>query len=99
MNVIDHNPDKTVGIVEKVDGLEHIGGFSHELMVEWLQAIEAAFEIQRTTTIHLFVKKSDCEESYALFACSEGEDPLVALAGKLPADGKPWGKVYVGDKK
>jgi len=98
MKVIDHNPDNTVGIVEKVEGIEHIGGFSHELMTEWFQAIEAAFEIQRTTTIHLFVKKSETEESYALFASREGEDPLVAVAGKVPADGKPWGKVYEGEK-
>ena len=98
MQVIDHNPDKTVGVVEKVDGLEHVGGFSHALMMEWFQAIEAAFEIQNTTTIHLFVKKSESEESYALFASADGEDPLVALAGRQPADGKPWGKVYEGEK-
>ena len=93
MKVIDHNPDKTVGVVEDPDGLTHVGRFSFELMQEWMQAIEAAFTIDRTTTIHLFTKKSGDFDSYALFASAEGKDPMVVVAGKSPDDGKPWGDV------
>lgn len=94
MKVIDHNPDKTVGVVSDVEEMTHIGGFSFELMQEWMQAIEAAFDIERTTTIHLFTKKSDTEETYALFASCEGKDPMVVVSGKVPADGKKWGGKY-----
>ena len=99
MQIIDHNPDKTVGIVGEVEGIEHIGGFAPEVFFEWVKAIEAAFELQPSGTIHLFTKKSSDVESYALFASCDGKDPLVVMSGKIPADGKPWGKVYEGDKK
>lgn len=93
MNVIDHNPDKTVGVVEGVESLNHIGGFSLELLVEWVKTINATFETDRTTTIHLFTKKSGDVDSYALFASAEGKDPMVVVSGKIPGDGKPWGDV------
>lgn len=93
MKVIDHNPDKTVGVVTDVEDAIHVGGFSFELMQEWMQAIEAAFDIDRTTTIHLFTKKSGDVDSYALFASAEGKDPMVVVSGKIPSDGKPWGDV------
>ena len=96
MNVIDHNPDKTVGIVSGVTGLTHIGGFSPKLLGEWMLAIEAAFDLETVNTIHLFTKKSSEGDNYAIFACADGEDPLVALAGLSPKDDKPWGKVYAG---
>ena len=97
MQVIDHNPDKTVGVVANVHGVAHIGAFTPECFKEWVQAIEAQFEVDSQSAIHLFSKKADDGKCYAIFASVDGEDPLVvavAMGGLLPADGKEWGEVY-----
>lgn len=42
--------------------------------------------------IHLFMKKSESNESYGLFASYDGDDPVIAVLGTYPEDGKKWGK-------
>ncbi len=96
MKVIDHNPDKTIGVVSEVSDVIHIGGFSPQLIAEWAKTIDAMFGDNSVETIHFFVKKSSEGECYALFAAAWGEDPMVALAGQHPRDGSKWGKVYGG---
>ena len=98
MKVIDHNPDRTIGIVESAENLEHIGGYAPEIFSEFVETINTVFDIKKSGTIHLFVKKSKDVDSHAIFASYEGSDPLVVMSGKIPADNKPWGNVYGGKK-
>lgn len=99
MDIIDHNPDKTVGIVSAATDVEHIGGYSLAILKEWIAAMEAQFEVDNPDVIHLFVKRSESDcDCYALFASADGTDPLVACSGRKMADGSTWGKVYHGQK-
>lgn len=90
MNVISENKTSTVGIVTDPDKLLHIGTFEPHLLKEWFRKVEQLYGLEQE--FHLFVRKSDTKEAYVIFASSNGENPFVAVAGKYPDDGKPWGQ-------
>lgn len=97
MKIVDCNEERTVGIVEEADGVTHVGGFSPELLDMWMQTIVAALEPKPDDTIHLFFKKTGASHGHTLLLASKnGDEPMVAigvaLAGKVPGDGEPWGK-------
>jgi hypothetical protein len=91
MKVIHSNQSGTVGIVSDVGKLQHAGTFSVKLLKEWMRQLEDVYG-EDDEELHIFIRKSDAVDAYGIFASSDGGNPLVAVMGKYPDDGQPWGK-------
>ena len=90
MKVIHANTEGTVGLVSDVENLEHIGTFSPIVLQKWLCESKEMFG--DPGEMHVFVKKCAGKEAWGIFMSPDGDNPLVAVMGKYPEDGKAWGK-------
>ena len=89
MNIIHHNPDKTVGIISGPENLTHIGAYSPKAIKEWLKTIDDIFGTD-IEDVQILVKKcGDCE-AFAMFASHNGESPFVMVSGRYRTDGGKW---------
>jgi len=88
MEVIESNKEKTVGIITNPGEIQHIGSFTPALLKEWWKMVAQVYGEDQS--VHLFVRKSDANEGWAIFASSNGENPYVAVCGEYPADGEKW---------
>lgn len=84
MNVITHNPDKTIGVITDPDNIITIGHFTPALLKEWAEkAIEIFGEgYDETGGIPVHFRKSDDGCCSALYVGDPDENMYVMLAGR-----------------